>query len=298
MIQVALHTSDVGIDVESPQAFADHLISLTITSWDEGCDLVVFPEYTWLVLEQFAPSPITDSKEKVIWVAECFWTEIFPQLQEQLSKPDKAVVLGTVPFFERDSGKLLNRAPIIIEGQVFHQDKLNLTPWEDTFQGGADLHVFQFRSCRFSVIICLDIEVPELAVALRGAELDLIIVPSATENILGVERVGRCASARAVELCVYVGVCHLTGKTSASDLVDENMGRLSWYAPSQSLYKEAVREDETEVFVDGIHRKVGAFDPAVIARLRKRRLETNPALLTPTRVRVKCPEPSKIRLGD
>lgn len=288
MIQVALHTSDVGINVESPQAFVDHLVSLIVTSWDEGCDIVVFPEYTWLVLEQFAPATLLDAKAKAIWVAECFWTEILPQLQKLLSRSGKAVVLGTVPFYEKDSGKLLNRAPVIIEGQVFHQDKLNLTPWEDTFQGGAELHVFQLKSCRFSVIICLDIEVPELSVALRGAELDLIIVPSATENILGVERVGRCASARAVELCAHVGVCHLTGKTSASDLVDENVGRLSWYSPSQSLYKEAVREEETEVFIEGTHRKVDAFDPAVISRLRKRRLETNPALLTPTAVRVKC----------
>jgi predicted amidohydrolase len=69
------------------------------------------------------------------------------------------------------------------------------------------LRVWEFGGVRFAVIICLDIEIPEISAKLRGRGVDVILVPSATETILGVERVDRCASARAVELGAIVGVC-------------------------------------------------------------------------------------------
>jgi predicted amidohydrolase len=93
---------------------------------------------------------------------------------------------------------------------MLYQDKLHLTPWESAFSPGDTLHLWHFAGLRIAVIICLDIEIPELSARLRDEEVDLILCPSATETVLGVERVDRCASARAVELGCHVAVSHLT----------------------------------------------------------------------------------------
>lgn len=282
-LRIDLRTCDVGAAMASPEEFVAQLTERTLQSWDSGADVVLWPEFSWLGLERFAvePGSINHGGEPLRRVSELFWKQIWPDLAVRLHRADKAVVLGTVPWVD-EVGRLHNRAPIVAGGHVSFQDKLNLTPWEEQFTGGEGVRVFEFGGVKFAVVICLDIEVPEISVALRGKGVDLLLVPSATESILGVERVGRCASARSVELGCYVGVCHLVGKGESS-LVDENVGRLAWFSPSQTPFaKEAneSREVATQVFVDGFECLSVVLDPAKLTRMRKRRAETNPAFLS------------------
>jgi predicted amidohydrolase len=142
------------------------------------------------------------------------------------------------------------------------------------------VHLWTLRGVTFAVVICLDIEVPELSVALRGRGVDCLLVPSATESVLGVERVGRCASARAVELCCHVGVSQLVGHTD-SELVDENVGRLAWLNPSQSPFLSAGRETISDLQDQGFHVMRCRLDASALASARANLSETNPSLLTP-----------------
>lgn len=282
-LRVDLRTCDVGASVASPEEFVTLVEEMILQSWGNGADLVLWPEFSWLGLERFvAKQGSTENEaEPLRKVAVTFWNQLWPNLAKKLERGDKAVVLGTVPWLN-ENGKLRNRAPILVGGRVAFQDKLNLTPWEDQFTGGEGVRIFEFAGVRFAVVICLDIEVPEISVALRGQGVDLILVPSATESILGVERVGRCASARSVELGCYVGVCHLVGKGESS-LVDENVGRLAWFAPSQSPFAKGGderREATTEVLDRGFECLSVVLDPSKLSRMRKRRAETNPAFLS------------------
>jgi predicted amidohydrolase len=129
------------------------------------------------------------------------------------------------------------------------------------------------------VVICLDIEIPELSARLRGAGVDVMLVPSATETVLGVERVDRCASARAVELGCVVGVSHLTGK-AASELIDENVGRTAVYFPSQAAFRDDPRWVEGEIVAAGIHKQRVVIDHRALEVMRRMRQETNPSLLS------------------
>ena len=272
-LTIDLWTFDVGVEVDTPAAYAQQMIRRVHQSWDNGADVVVFPEYAWMGLEQFV-----EGQERLVKVANLFWRELWPDVQRELNRKDKAAVLGSVPTLE---GKALrNRVPILCEGRSFHQDKLHLTPWESVFAPGDALHLWRLRGITFAVVICLDIEVPELSAALRGRGVDCLLVPSATESVLGVERVGRCASARAVELCCHVGVSQLVGRTE-SELVDENVGRLAWLNPSQSPFLSAGRETVSELHDEGFHVMRCRLDAAALAAARANRSETNPALLTP-----------------
>jgi predicted amidohydrolase len=266
-------TFDPGISASSPAAYAAAVAEVVETAWDEGADIVLLPEFTWLGLE-----PLVEPKE-LRRVAEVFWSELMPTLQPLLHRPEKAVVLGTAPFWDAEHGELRNRAPILVEGVLSFQDKLHLTPWEDAFAPGKALRVWEFGGVRFAVVICLDIEIPEISVKLRGRGVDVILVPSATETILGVERVDRCASARAVELGAIVGVSHLTGAAQSS-LIDENVGRTAAYYPSQASFRDEPRWNEGEVIDRGIQKQRLVIDKRALDVMRRMRQETNPSLLT------------------
>jgi predicted amidohydrolase len=272
-----IHTWDIGQAFASPAAVCQEIIRLTRESWLEGADVVLFPEYCWLSLEPFCP-PDADKLESV---ARMFWQECWPNLLLQnLVESDKCVVLGTVPWKSSGEAKLRNRAPIVSDGKAHFQDKLCLTPWEFRFEGGEAIHTWELRGFRLGTLICLDIEIPEHAVALRKAGLDFLLVPSATETILGVERITRCASARSIELGCAVAVSHLIGR-SDSVLADENIGRTSFFLPSQSPFANAPRETIGEIHDTGSKVLKTTLSRHSLAVMRRNWQETNPALLAP-----------------
>lgn len=272
-LKLDICTFDPGVSARSPAAYAAEVADVVETAWDGGADIVLLPEFTWMGLEPLIqPRSLRD-------VARVFWDEVFPTVRSLLQRPEKAVVLGTAPFWCETTQQIRNRAPILLEERVLHQDKLHLTPWESDFAPGTELRLFEFGGLRFAVVICLDIEIPEISVALRGRGVDVILCPSATETILGVERVDRCASARAVELGCIVAVSHLTGKAE-SQLIDDNVGRTAIYFPSQSPFREEPRWIESEVFDSGVHIQRVILDKHPLEVMRRMRQETNPSLLT------------------
>lgn len=271
-LKIDLRTFDIGVSAATPEDYATMISELVLRSWDDGADVVLLPEFAWLGLERFV-----EGENKLSEVAMLFWDKLWPDVQKQLSHPHKACVLGTVPCLMPD-GTLRNRAPILCEGCALHQDKINLTPWETDFTGGDNIQLFNCQDVKLAVIICLDIEVPELSVSLRHQEVDVILVPCATESEMGVERVGRCASARAVELGCYVGVAHLVG-TAESELVDENVGRLAWFAPSQAVFRRSPRECASENYHSGFHCQRRELDLNILQRMRRMPRETNPSRL-------------------
>ena len=262
-------TFDVGFGAASVERYAEACANRVEESWNSGADIVVFPEYTWAGLE-----PLLPPGAGLRGVADCFWKNIAPGLN---SRQDKLAVLGTAPFVA-EGGALLNRALILAGGRLLTQDKLYLTPWEDSFQHGAELRVFEFRGLRVAVLICLDIEVPELSALLRGQGVDLLLVPSATETLMGCERVTRCACARAVELGCAVVVTPLVGRCQSA-LVDENLGKSACYLPSQAAFAAADRLQEGPVRMEGFHRERFFLANGLLAASRRTAPETNPAAL-------------------
>ena len=278
-MKLDLRTFDVGAKAADPAAYARLVTERVEESWDAGADVVVFPEFTWMGLERFVAGP-----EKIRGVAGIFWDELWPGIAARLARADKAVVLGSVPFVD-EGGRVRNRAPILNSGRELYQDKIHLTPWEGAFSGGGPVRVWNFRGLRVAVVICLDVEIPEISAALRGMDLDLMLVPSATESLAGVERVGRCADARAVEIGCHVGLCHLVGRMD-SELIDENIRRLAVFSPSQRAFPAADRQAPTAVFESGFHRLAATLDMAALRRCRLDPEETDPSKIRPAPIRV------------
>jgi predicted amidohydrolase len=252
---------DAGEPASSAEEYGERLLKRVEHSWAEGADLVLLPEYCWLGLEPHTAD-----------VSDWFWRTFWPSQRQRFLKQGKAAVLGTAP---RDGR---NRAVIVSDGRELFQDKLALTPWETKFSPGSELKVWTLGDIKLAVLVCLDIEIPEWSVLLRGAEVDVILVPSATETLMGVERIGRCASARAVELGCAVVTAHLTGQCQ-SELIDQNVGRTALYLPSLAATAAVTRSAESTLLQEGSVRTRMEVDISLVRSCRVFTGETNPALV-------------------
>ncbi len=263
---------DVGALHASADAFAEDVISRTINSWDNGSDIVVLPEYIWANLMWYS-SPYLDLSQ---W-SDIFWEKYWPKLEKSLSRKGKMVVLGSVPA--RAGNKFRNRAPIIADRRIILQDKLCLTPWEAHLDGGEEINIFEFNGARIAVLICLDSEIPATADILKqNGPLDILIVPSATESLVGVERIARCSSARSVELGAAVIVSQITGGVG-DDFIGDNLGQNSLYLPSLSDTADVKRIDERGVFSSGTRVDRFEVDLNLLREAAADRVNTNPALI-------------------
>jgi predicted amidohydrolase len=236
----------------------------------------MFPEYTWVNAVQYA-SPMLDRRQ----LSEAFWQDAFPRLKAELCVPGKTAILGSVPRL--DGGRLYNTCPVFTDGRVLLQDKLALTPWEEEFTGGAEINIFKIGDLSCAVLICLDVEMPDLAQALKASGgLDVLFVPSATETMMGVERIARCATARSVELGCAVVTSGLTGAIADYPFIDANFGRAALYLPSLTGLEDVQKAQETAVETAGGTAHRFTVEDVVFKKSKARILSTNPALITAT----------------
>ncbi len=268
VLKITACTADHSLAAATPQAWAAAICARVQAAWEAGAEVVLLPEFLWLGLERFAPG--------LAATAALFWESLWPEILQTLHHPSKCVVLGTVPW--PSATGLRNRAVIVSEGQPHFQDKLYLTPWEKALEPGLELRPWRFQGWQLAVLVCLDVEMPEHSVALRSHAVDVLLVPSATENELGVERIARCASARAVELGCHVIVSPLVG-VSESALVDQNLGTLSCYSPAQAAFRQGLRLDAGPLQRSGWHQRTWELAARDLQRMRRNHRETNPALV-------------------
>lgn len=154
-------------------------------------------------------------------------------MAEMARKYNFYLVAGSHPNL-RD-GLLYNTAFMFSpKGDVFSQDKIHRTRWErdkwDTTAGNK-LHLFQTDYGAVGILICYDIEFPELARLVCEAGADILFVPSSTDDRQGFWRVRYCAQARAIENQVYVAMTSTVGNLPVEGL-GMHYGQASIMTPS------------------------------------------------------------------
>lgn len=154
-------------------------------------------------------------------------------MREQARKWKVFLVGGTHPTLRE--GKLYNTAYLFTpDGAVYEQDKIHRTRWErekwDT-DHGDQLNLFQTPYGKIAILICYDIEFPELARMVSEAEADILFVPSCTDDRQGFLRVRYCCHARAIENQVYVAMTSTVGSLPVEGL-GVHYGQASIISPS------------------------------------------------------------------
>jgi predicted amidohydrolase len=200
----------------SVEDFVSHLASHVKSAADQGAEVVVFPELASTGLL----GSITEHEVTSHTVSEDYRHGLSGLLDEivdgisGLAREHGVAVLGGSHNRVAQDGSLRNTAYVVHpDGRIETQDKIHLTPQEHSLGmlGGDELLVTRLGPFTAGVLICADIQFPELSRYLVAQGVDLILCPSLTWNRRGVHRVRTGCEARAIENQLYVVMSPLVG---------------------------------------------------------------------------------------
>jgi predicted amidohydrolase/GNAT superfamily N-acetyltransferase len=100
------------------------------------------------------------------------------------------------------------------DGSIERFEKLHVTPDEKkvwALQGGQEVRTFNTDCGKIGILICYDIEFPELSRLLAEEGMEILLVPFLTDTQNGYSRVRNCAQARAIENECYVVIAGSVG---------------------------------------------------------------------------------------
>lgn len=148
------------------------------------------------------------------------------------------VVAGSLP--EIEDGKLYNVSYLCRrDGTFARQRKLHVTPDEAQnwgLQGGNDLRAFDTDVGKIGILICYDVEYPELARLLADQGMKVLLVPFLTDTRNAYLRVRRCAQARAIENECYVAISGSVGNLPRVENMDIQYAQTAVFTPSDFAF--------------------------------------------------------------
>lgn len=180
-----------------------------------GSEVLLLPELTCVGLLWAEPDASGIKVATLKSFYERALTNRFPAYRDVLSKAAKANALwiAGASYWHERAGLGINTGFLVApDGEVSEQDKLHPTKPEQVIGtiGGDRLRAFDVAGVRVGLLICYDVQFPELTRHLVEEGIEVLLVPSLTTE-RGYWRVRHAAHARAVENQIYVCVSPLTG---------------------------------------------------------------------------------------
>lgn len=158
------------------------------------------------------------------------------------------IITGSMP--EVRDGLLYNAGYLCArDGTTGRYEKLHMTPDEERLwgmQGGDTLKTFETDCGRIGVLICYDVEFPELGRLLADEGLDILFVPFLTDTQNGYARVRNCARARAIENECYVAIAGSVGNLPKVHNMDIQYAQSAVLTPCDFAFpSEGIKEEAT-----------------------------------------------------
>lgn len=168
------------------------------------------------------------------------------------------IITGSMPFIEdghvynvgflckRDGTNEMYRKIHITPNEVFH--------WGIT--GGNVIQTFDTDCGKIGVMICYDVEFPELSRLMADEGMDILFVPFLTDTQNGYTRVKHCAQARAIENECYVAIAGCVGNLPKVNNMDIQFAQAAVFTPSDFAFPsngikaEATPNTEMTLIVD------------------------------------------------
>ncbi len=213
---------------------------------DYKSDFALFPEFFNAPLMGLSPNQ-RNQTEAIRFVAG--FTERFKNEMSQMAVSYNInVITGSLPLVEDN---LLYNVSYLCrrDGTVELQSKIHITPHERrdwVIQGGNQLRVFDTDAGRVGILICYDVEFPELGRLLAEQDMDILFVPFWTDTKNGYLRVRHCAQARAIENECYVVICGSCGNLPQVENLDVQYSQAAVFSPSDFAFPhDAVMAETT-----------------------------------------------------
>ncbi|MBF7075039.1 GNAT family N-acetyltransferase [Glaciecola sp. MH2013] len=208
-------------------------------------DFAVFPEFFNASLMGLCPDQ-SQQVEAIRFLAS--FTERFRIEMSKLAVSYNInVITGSLPLLVGD--EVYNASYLCRrDGTVECQYKIHITPHERrdwVIRGGNEISVFETDAGRVGILICYDIEFPELSRLMSEKDLDIIFVPFWTDTKNGYLRVRHCAQARAIENECYVVICGSCGNLPSVENLDVQYAQSAVFSPSDFAFPHDAIVSET-----------------------------------------------------
>ena len=184
---------------------------------DYECQFLLYPELVTMQLLSMEPR---QEGEKLSWEAALerlsAWTVPYKDLLCKLATRFSMNIIGGshVTRVPAESATYNECYIVSRTGELQVQRKIHATPSENQVwkvSGGDTLPVFHLDGVSFGVLVCYDVEFPELARHLVAQGAEFIFVPYCTDERRGYLRVRYCAQARCVENQCYIAMAGTVG---------------------------------------------------------------------------------------
>lgn len=220
-----------------------------------GSDFALFPElFTAPLMADYNHL----SEAEAIKELAKYTDAIHKKMQEFAISYNINIITGSMPYLEnghvfnvgflcrRDGTSEMYRKIHITPNEVFH--------WGIT--GGDTIQTFDTDCGKIGVVICYDVEFPELSRLMADQGMNILFVPFLTDTQNGYTRVKHCAQARAIENECYVAVAGCVGNLPKVNNMDIQYAQAAVFTPSDFAFPsngikaEATPNTEMTLIVD------------------------------------------------
>ncbi|QFU02820.1 (R)-stereoselective amidase [Halomonas sp. THAF5a] len=215
---------------------------------DYQSDFAVFPELFNAPLMGLQDRAAQQDQMAAIRFLAGFTEQFKSELSRMAVSCNINIVAGSM-IEEHEDGRLFNVCYLFHrDGSIESQAKLHITPQERrdwVIEGGDELQVFDTDAGRVGILICYDVEFPELSRLLADQEMDILFVPFWTDTKNGYLRVRHCAQARAIENECYVVLCGSVGNVPSIENMEIQYAQSSVFSPSDFAFPHDAVLSET-----------------------------------------------------
>lgn len=208
-------------------------------------DFAVFPEYfNGPLMAKFS-----DMNEAEAMRAMAQYTnKIKEKFSELAVSYNVNIIAGSMPLYEnevlKNGGFVCHR-----NGKIEGYEKLHVTPDEAKFwglKGGNILQSYETDAGKIGVLICYDVEFPELSRLLADEGVQILFVPYLTDTQNSYMRVRLCSQARAIENECYVAITGSVGNLPKIENLDLNYSQSAVFTPSDFAFpSNAIKSEAT-----------------------------------------------------
>lgn len=148
------------------------------------------------------------------------------------------IITGSMPFTE--DGNLYNVGFLCKrDGTSEMYTKIHITPNEVQYwgmKGGSEIKTFDTDCGKIGIMICYDVEFPELSRLMADEGMEILFVPFLTDTQNAYTRVKLCAQARAIENECYVAIAGCVGNLPKVNNMDIQYAQAAVFTPSDFAF--------------------------------------------------------------
>lgn len=200
-----------------------------------GSDFVLFPEL--FIAPLMADYNHLNEADAIREISH-FTEPIRKRFQEFAIAYNINIITGSMPYTE--DGNLYNVGFLCKrDGTSEMYTKIHITPNEVQYwgmKGGSEIKTFDTDCGKIGIMICYDVEFPEMSRLMADEGMEILFVPFLTDTQNAYTRVKLCAQARAIENECYVAIAGCVGNLPRVNNMDIQYAQAAVFTPSDFAF--------------------------------------------------------------